>query len=265
MDSSAAAQIENLFKTEGKRLYNLAYRICGDPDLAQDLLQESLIEIYRAFPKFRGESSTFTWAYKITLRRCRRYIRDRNVEHDARVSLQLTERSRARDQHADANARFDPADELVERAMVAEIREKCHYFMMFKLTELQRVTLLLQDLFEFSYKDTAYLLDTTEDVVRSRLVRARDNLRRHFSERCSWIKPGNPCICETRADHVLKMYPSLARTLARRTTRPEYNRLVAQQIQRRIDTESDIVSSFPMLDFKGRVTLRKVIENSEQP
>ena len=49
--------IESIVKKHGGRLFNLAYRICGDKFLAEDLLQESLLQIHRALPSFREESS----------------------------------------------------------------------------------------------------------------------------------------------------------------------------------------------------------------
>ncbi|MEW5817969.1 MAG: hypothetical protein AB1798_21570, partial [Spirochaetota bacterium] len=60
----------------------------------------------------------------------------------------------------------EPNELLVEKALMAEIREKCHYFMTFLLTEEQRVALLLKDLFDFSYQEMAYLLELNEDVIR---------------------------------------------------------------------------------------------------
>jgi RNA polymerase sigma-70 factor (ECF subfamily) len=137
--------------------------------------------------------------------------------------------------------------------------------MTFLLTEEQRVALLLRDLFGFSYHDVSRLLDVSEDVIRSRLSRARDSLRRHFEKRCSWLHPDNPCRCETRAGYVLAKYPSLARKLAVRTNRPEYNGMVARQLSRAIGSEADIIASFPELDYKARKTLAAIMRKSGEP
>lgn len=110
---------------------------------------------------------------------------------------------------------------------MAEIREKCHYFMTF------------------------LLLEVSEDVIRSRLSRARANLQHYFDKRCSWLHPGNPCHCETRVGYVLGKYSSLAKKLSVRTNRSEYNR--------KIKSEGDIIASFPLLDFKARKTLAAVL------
>ena len=134
--------------------------------------------------------------------------------------------------------------------------------MTFLLTDEQRVALLLKDLFDFSYQEMSYLLEVREDVIRSRLSRARANLRRHFEKRCSWLRPGNPCRCESRVGYVLGKYPSLAKKLAVRTNRHEYNRVVARQIGRKIKSEDDIIASFPLLPFKARKSLEAILKNS---
>ncbi|MBN1798942.1 MAG: RNA polymerase sigma factor [Spirochaetales bacterium] len=248
--------IDDIVKKHGKRLYNLAYRICGDQTYAEDLLQESFIQIQKALPNFHFKSSVYTWAYKITLRTCLGKTRGRNMEQEAKAALARLESSALEKYLPSSEPK--PEDVLVQKALIAEIREKCHYFITFILSENQRVAILLNDLFEFSYKDIAYLLDTTEDVIRSRLSRARARLKRHFEKRCSWINPQNPCKCENRAGYVLNKYPSLRKNLSKRTSRPEYNQLIAKQIDKKIVSQDDIIASFPFIDFKAQKTLEAI-------
>ena len=218
--------IESIVKKHGGRLFNLAYPICGDKFLAEDLLQESLLQIHRALPSFREESSAYSWVYKITLNTCLKHSRGKAMRAQAEAALRcldsqeesgpLSGEAEAAGGAREATDGTDvpdapreaagaipipdqAVDALVEQTLMAEIREKCHYFMTFLLTEEQRVALLLKDLFDFSYQDMSYLLEVSEDVIRSRLSRARASLRRHFEKRCSWLCPGNPCRCETRA------------------------------------------------------------------
>jgi RNA polymerase sigma factor (sigma-70 family) len=250
--------IEAIFKKHGKRLYNLAYRICGDQIYAEDLLQESFIHIQKALPNFHFKSSVYTWAYKITLRTCLGKTRGKNIKQEAKAALAQLESSAVEKQLVSSEPK--PEDELVQKALITEIREKCHYFITFMLSENQRVALLLHDLFDFSYKDMAYLLDTSEDVIRSRLSRARAGLRRYFEKRCSWINPQNPCKCEKRVGYVLNKYPSLRQKLSKRTNRPEYNQMIAKQIDKKIDSEDDIIALFPFLDFKAQKSLEAIFK-----
>jgi RNA polymerase sigma-70 factor (ECF subfamily) len=231
--------IDSIVKEHGKRLFNLAYRICGDEFLAEDLLQESLLQIHRALPSFRKESTTYSWAYKITLNTCLKHSRGKEMRAQAEAALRRLD-SQEESNPISKAGKDEPNEILVEKAMMAEIREKCHYFMTFLLTEDQRFALLLNDLFDFSYQEMSYLLEASEDVIRSRLSRARANLRRYFDKRCSWLHSDNPCHCETRVGYVLGKYPSLAKKLAVRTNRSEYDRTVAQQLNREIKSEDDI-------------------------
>jgi RNA polymerase sigma-70 factor (ECF subfamily) len=108
------------------------------------------------------------------------------------------------------------------------------------------------------------ILEVSENVIRSRLSRARSALRRHFKKRCSWLDPDNPCRCKTRAGYVLGKYPALAKKLSVRTNREEYNRMVARQLNRHIGSEADIIASFPELEFKARKTLEAILKNSKR-
>jgi RNA polymerase sigma-70 factor (ECF subfamily) len=253
--------IDSIVKEHGKRLFNLAYRICGDEFLAEDLLQESLLQIHKAMPSFRGESSAYSWAYKITLNTCLKHSRGKEMKAQAQAALSRLD-SQEESTPVSGATGDESNDFLVEKAMMAEIREKCHYFMTFLLTEEQRVALLLKDLFDFSYQEMSYLLDLSADVIRSRLSRAREKLRRYFDKRCSWLHPDNPCHCETRVGYVLGKYPALAKKLAVRTNRREYNRMIARQLSRKIHSEDDLIASLPLLDFKARKTLEAILKNT---
>src|SRR5436190_13773684 len=48
-----------------KSVYNLAYRLCGNPDDASDIVQESFVRVYHALPNFRGDANFSTWLYRI--------------------------------------------------------------------------------------------------------------------------------------------------------------------------------------------------------
>jgi RNA polymerase sigma-70 factor (ECF subfamily) len=48
--------------------------------MAEDLLQESLVSIHRALPFFRGESSAYSWVYKITLNTCLKHTRGKEMQ-----------------------------------------------------------------------------------------------------------------------------------------------------------------------------------------
>jgi RNA polymerase sigma factor (sigma-70 family) len=117
----------SIVKEHGKRLFNLAYRICGEEFLAEDLLQESLLQIHRALPSFRKESTTYSWAYKITLNNCLKHSLGKEMRAQAEAALRRLD-SQEESNPISKAVKHEPNEVLVEKAMMAEIREKCHYF-----------------------------------------------------------------------------------------------------------------------------------------
>ena len=61
-DADAFGQLVETYST---RIYNLALKMLGDPDLAEDILQETFINAYRAIDRFEGRAHVSTWLYRI--------------------------------------------------------------------------------------------------------------------------------------------------------------------------------------------------------
>ena len=59
--------IDNLIKEYGKKVFNLAYRITGDRQDAEDVTQETFLQVFRKLDSFEGKSHIYTWIYKIAL------------------------------------------------------------------------------------------------------------------------------------------------------------------------------------------------------
>ena len=57
------------------RLFRKACSIVGEPEDAEDVLQDALVTAYRALPRFRGESGIYTWLYRIVVNKCRDFLR----------------------------------------------------------------------------------------------------------------------------------------------------------------------------------------------
>src|SRR3970282_2107127 len=56
-----------LVREHGNEVYTLARRLVGDPHLAADVAQETLIRAWRALPNFRGDAALSTWLHRITV------------------------------------------------------------------------------------------------------------------------------------------------------------------------------------------------------
>jgi RNA polymerase sigma-70 factor (ECF subfamily) len=57
---------DQLIRRHERRVYNLAYRLCGNPDDAADVAADAFVRVYNSLASFRGDASFLTWIYRIT-------------------------------------------------------------------------------------------------------------------------------------------------------------------------------------------------------
>jgi RNA polymerase sigma-70 factor (ECF subfamily) len=166
------------------QVYNLAYRIMGDPASASDATQEAFISAYQNIDGFRGErpGSFRSWLMRIVsntcydeLRRRKRHptssFEDFEVEPEANVAL-ISE-----DEGPEAHAERQE----MAQALQAGIQT---------LPPDQRVTLVLCDVQGYSYKEIADITDVPLGTVKSRLARARGKLRDYLRSQAELLPAG---------------------------------------------------------------------------
>jgi len=171
-----SAAMERLILKYQNRIYNVILKICTNRDDAAELTQETFVKVIESIGKFQSKSSFYTWAFRIavnlTLNRCRR---------DARLGFRSLD---AEERAPDAEARrmlkdFLSDDSAPDPAAVAQNKELCEIAIR-SLTELndeQRTVVVLRDIEGMNYAQIAEVLDIELGTVRSRLSRARGNLR----------------------------------------------------------------------------------------
>ena len=69
----ADRMVEALVRKYARKVYNIAYRITGNGHDADDVTQETFIQVHRNLHKFRGESSLYTWIYRIAVNASLKY------------------------------------------------------------------------------------------------------------------------------------------------------------------------------------------------
>jgi RNA polymerase sigma-70 factor (ECF subfamily) len=164
-----AAAFQQLVETYSPRIYNLALKMLGNPDLAEDILQETFINAYKAIDRFEGRAHVSTWLYRIA--------------HNA-VLMRLRKEKRAPDiQSLDDELDLDTLtitdgrqDAPERRLLQAELIQKMDQALA-ELSETLRVVFILRDIEGLSTVQTAEALDLSETAVKSRLHRARLALR----------------------------------------------------------------------------------------
>ena len=134
----------------------LAYRLLGDRDRMDDVLQDAYARAFRALPRFTGRAALGTWLYRIVYNACVDDLRRRRGRNE--VSLEEWDRRAAA-----------PAESVEERLDLAAA--------LAGLPVELRAVVLLVDADELSYDEAAEVLGIPPGTVASRLSRARDALK----------------------------------------------------------------------------------------
>ena len=153
---------ETLVISYQHRVFGVAVRMLGSRAEAEEIAQEVFLRAHRALGEFRGEARLSTWLYAIASRLCL----NRLASPDRRVL-------RGDDALADVPAPLADAGAAAERAeRDAAVRQAIA-----ELPEDRRIVLVLRDIEGLSYEEIAEALALELNTVRSRLHRARQQLR----------------------------------------------------------------------------------------
>ncbi len=170
------AAMERLVLRYQNRLYNVVLKISGNADDAAELTQEAFVKVIESIDKFKGCSSFYTWAFRIavnlTINHCKRGARlgfGSLEEHigETESGASGTFRDILRDEREP-----DPAA-LAESREVQRIVKAA----LMKLDEGQRAIIVLRDIEGMNYAEIAHVFGVELGTVKSRLSRARANLR----------------------------------------------------------------------------------------
>jgi len=159
-----------VFKYKDK-IYNTAYRFLADYQEAQDLTQECFVAVYKNVGKFREESSLSTWIFTIAVNLCKNKLKSaEHKKHERTLSLI----EKALDVKDD---RGNPATFMEKKEFEARIQSELE-----KLPEDMKEVVILRDIEQLSYEEIAEILNIEQGTLKSRLHRARLQLRHALKE-----------------------------------------------------------------------------------
>ena len=162
------AFVERAMEQYGRQTYNYAYRLTGNEPDARDLTQEAFIRVFRAWESFREGTSFLSWIYRIVTNLYRDELRKRKGV----FTLPLPEDNQPQERPVRDEA-HDPIAVIHERQLSAPMERALK-----SLTPEQRAVVVLADVEEYSYQDIADAIGCSIGTVRSRLHRARAQLRK---------------------------------------------------------------------------------------
>jgi RNA polymerase sigma-70 factor (ECF subfamily) len=157
---------ELVYRYQG-RLYNAAARLVDHPEDAADVVQDAFLNAYQSLHTFKGESEFFTWLYRIAFNTAISFKRRKR----ATVSLDVA--------GADAAREPDDPSEYVRPGATLERgeEEKQLHDALGRLSHEHRDVLVLKDIEGMKYEEIADILGVPVGTIRSRLHRARLELR----------------------------------------------------------------------------------------
>lgn len=169
--SGDSAAFEQFMHAYEKKVYTMALRMTGSAEDAFDLSQEIFLRVYRSIGLFRMESSLSTWIYRLSSNACIDYLRRRKKHPELPLVSEQDDGDSCENDIADS--RFSPESEYDK----TELREQLSRAIL-RLSAEHRQVVVLRDINGLSYAEIADSLDLEEGTVKSRLFRAREQLRR---------------------------------------------------------------------------------------
>jgi RNA polymerase sigma-70 factor (ECF subfamily) len=149
-------------------VYNLCYRLLGDPDEAEDAAQETFMRAYGNIRHYDRQRSFSTWLLSIAAHYCIDQLRKRRL---TLISM-------------DANPQIDPPDlgPGPEKALSMNEDQRRVKALLGSLSSQDRAAVVLYYWYDFSYEEIAEALKMTVSAVKSRLHRARLSMSQHWKE-----------------------------------------------------------------------------------
>ncbi len=168
-ESDTAADFDRIVEEYSSFVYNVSFRMMGNPQDAEDVAQEAFISAYRAFGRFRGESKITTWLYRITVNAALMRLRK---EKKARM---LTRTG------LDDVVVPDWSDSPYRAATNSELGERLRQGIGMLPADM-RAAVVLRDMEELSSAEAAEIAGISVSALKSRLHRGRTLLRKHLEE-----------------------------------------------------------------------------------
>jgi len=168
--------MERLILRYQGRIFNVILKICANRDDAAELTQDTFVKVIENIGRFEQRSSFYTWIFRIAVNVSLNYCQRR-----AKVGFRPLQ---APDDERTGGAKLGLAevlqdDRAPEPARIAENNELCELVIkgIMKLDENQRAAMVLRDIEGMNYAEISRVLEVELGTVKSRIARARSNLR----------------------------------------------------------------------------------------
>ena len=184
-----------IYNKYSRKVYNLAYRMTGNKDDADDITQETFITVFNSIDKFKGECQIYTWIYKIAQNICFRFI-EKKKKPDFTSLEQIINKS--------GSPVSEEITEEEKRIYIQQVKDGCLSGLVRCLPLQQRLVFILNVLLELPVEHVSKVVDKSENAVRILIHRSKQNIKNFLCKNCSLYDPANQCQCENLINFSLK-------------------------------------------------------------
>lgn len=185
-----------LFEQYFRRIYSLAFRMCGNREDAEDIAQKTFIQAFININGFNEESNIYTWLYSITKNLCLRLLEKRKKSSFSSFDeLLLTAQS------IESPDKFTYVE---KQYYISQVKDGCLLGLLRCLSFYQRIAFILNVLLGVKVKDVADIINKSETATRLLIHRAKQNIKGFLCRNCSLYDVNNPCHCENLIEFSMK-------------------------------------------------------------
>ena len=189
---------EELLQRHQAWIFNIAVRMVGRREDAEDVTQEVLLKVLTKLSTFQGKSLFRTWLYRIVVNHVFN-LKPRPGE------LSLSELGEQIDQLPDQDLPDPGEASLPPSILIEEAKVSCTMAMLLCLDRRQRLIYILGQVFQVNSEIGAELMEITPANFRQLLTRARHDLTNYMNNKCGLINQDNPCRCTRKTRSFIEL------------------------------------------------------------
>ena len=160
---------EDLVRRYQRQVANIIYLTLGNREDVQDIAQEVFIRVYRSIDKFEFDASFFSWIYRITVNLCIDELRRRKIKRALSLDFLAEGTFEKEKKSKEQILASDGVMNDEKREIILEALQK--------ISQEHRQVIILREYEELSYAEIASYLGISIQAVKSRIFRAREDLR----------------------------------------------------------------------------------------
>ena len=174
--SGETSAYEELIRRHQGKIYGLIYNMTGNKEDTEDLVQDVFVKAYHSLAKFKGDSSFYTWLYRIGVNHTLNFLKKRRKY--PQLSLDDVDGGIERNPaYVELSAKESP----VRDASITELQQKLNKALQ-SLSEKHRAVVVMHDIQGIPHEEIARMLKCSHGTIRSRLFYARQKLQSELSE-----------------------------------------------------------------------------------